>query len=104
MRPPQVENLRRLFAAAESAGVSTHLIRAAVREALNLIASHDPAKAALFDRARRMAHARASGASRQALMERFGVSKSTLDRNLAMARAHGPHIEEDFSYRTPRSE
>jgi DNA invertase Pin-like site-specific DNA recombinase len=81
--PPQVEHLRRLLSAAQAAGIDTHLLRAASKELIALIESHDGRKLETSDLYRRIRRARTSGSTRQQILERFKISVSTYHRAVA---------------------
>ena len=83
--------LEALIKAADAAAVSPTLLRSAGRALADLedelTATADPRKIATLEKAHRLLAAREAGASRQQLIERFGIGKTTYDRWLALAPA-----------------
>jgi hypothetical protein len=83
-----------LRAAGQGRPLPQHTIRLASRQLNKLVEGFDSEKESSLALSRRILHAKESGVSRQGIMERFGISKTTMDRRLALARSLGPDISE----------
>jgi uncharacterized heparinase superfamily protein len=85
-----LEAIDALIRASEETGVPVRLLRAAARAVVDLedelTATTDPRKVSTLEKARAALQARESGATRQQLIARFGIGKSTYDRWLRLAR------------------
>src|SRR5260221_7920888 len=78
----EIDALHALLAAADRAGVSVHLLRAAARELVGLLDQPEPdrRRTELLRRARAIQRLRAQGLARRAICERLGISSQQYQR------------------------